>query len=195
MLSSIHPLGERARNNNWWLTIGSFTMAAIAAGALVGAALGFAGQVLASSLSNDARLVLLAGVALVAGSLDWRSITPSGPTRQVNEHWIGHYRGWVYGGAFGGQLGSGVSTYIVTWGVYATLLAELLIGSWSAAAIVGALFGFGRSLAPLMAGWIDRPSRLSAFHSRMSLFRPVMRSSGALAMAGAGVVVIIGVAF
>ncbi len=194
MLSSIHPLGERARNNNWWLTISSFTLAAIAAGALVGAVLGFAGELLVSSAGNDARLVLIAGVALSAGILDWRRIAPPGATRQVNEHWIGHYRGWVYGGAFGAQLGSGVTTYIVTWGVYATLLAQLLIGSWGAAAIAGALFGFGRSLAPLMAGWIDRPSRLSAFHSRMSLLGPVMRSSGALVTAGAGVVVIIGVA-
>ena len=36
------------------------------------------------------------------------------------------------------------------------------------AGIVGAVFGIGRSAAPLVAGWIDRPSRLIVVMERMA---------------------------
>ena len=63
MLSSIHPLGERARNNPWWLTVGAFTLASVTAGSMVGAALGLLGTVPVSGLSDTARLAAIAGLA------------------------------------------------------------------------------------------------------------------------------------
>ena len=192
MLSSIHPLGERARNNPWWLTVGAFTLASVTAGSMVGAALGLLGTVPVSGLSDTARLAAIAGIAIAAGLFDWKRVDPPGPGRQVNEHWIGYYRGWVYGGAFGAQLGLGVLTYIITWGVYATLAAEFIAGSWFGGAIIGAVFGFGRAIAPLTAVWIDRPSRLSAFLGQMSRLGPVMRSYGAVATMGIGVLGVVG---
>lgn len=194
MLSSIHPLGERARHNRWLVTVGAFTAASTITGALVGASLGLAGAGLASGLSDGSRLVLIGALTLLAGLFDWFRLAPPGPTRQVNEHWIGYYRGWVYGGAFGAQLGLGLGTYVVTWGVYAVLLSEFLLGSWTLGAAVGAVFGFGRSIAPITAGWIDRPSRLSAYIARMArLGRPV-RHAGALVTTGLATIALLGAA-
>jgi hypothetical protein len=193
MLSSIHPLGERARHNKWGLTVGSFTVAATLAGAAVGAGLGWIGSVLFATVDPAALIIGTALLALAAGLLDLARVQPPGPNRQVNETWIGHYRGWVYGGAFGAELGIGLVTFVVTWGVFATYAAELLSTSPWRGAVVGGVFGFGRSLALLLAGWIDRPSRLGVFHQRMAdLGRPVRQATalgfavlGVLATAGA----------
>ncbi len=179
MLSSIHPLGERARNNRWPVTVGWFTMASTVTAATVGGVLGWVGT--AIPWSESVRLWVIAVMALAAGVLDLAKVRAPGPERQVNERWIGHYRGWVYGAGFGAQLGAGFATYVVSWGVYAVLLAELLAGSAFSGAVIGAAFGFGRSLSVLATFWIDRPSRLSAFHRGMDrLGRPVHKLAGAV---------------
>ena len=175
MLSSIHPLGERTRNNRWLITVASFTAGSIAAAALVGAALGGLGSVLPMSLSPDATLIAMGVVAVAAGFLDASGAPVPGPERQVNEHWIGSFRGWVYGGAFGVQLGTGVSTFVVTWGVYATFLLEMLTASPSLGALIGAVFGAGRSIGLFLAARVDRASRLTSFHSRMATLGPPVR--------------------
>lgn len=168
MLSSIHPLGERGRHNNWIITVSAFTLGAALTGAALGALLGAAGSLLPWPNTTDQTLLATGIAAAAAGLLDLSRTRPPGSERQVNETWIGHYRGWVYGGAFGVQLGAGVMTYVVTWGVYATFLAEILSRAPMTGAVIGAVFGFGRSIALLAAGWIDRPSRLTAFHQSMS---------------------------
>jgi cytochrome c biogenesis protein CcdA len=176
MLSSIHPLGERARSNRWSVTVGWFTAGSTATAAAIGAGLGWLGGI--APWNESTRTWTIATVVAAAGVLDLAKVRAPGPERQVNERWIGHYRGWVYGAGFGAQLGAGIATYVVSWGVYAVFLAEVLIGSPVAGAAVGAAFGFGRSLAVLGTFRIDRPSRLSAFHARMDrLGRPVHVSS------------------
>ncbi len=193
MLSSIHPLGERARNHKWWITVSAFTLGAILSGATVGGVLGLAGQRLLSAIDPTTRLAITAGVVIVGGVLDLLRVKPVGSTRQVNENWIGHYRGWVYGGAFGMQLGAGIFTFIVTWGIYSTLAAELFTASATLGALVGGIFGMGRSLAIILAVRIDRPSRLTSFHRRMADLGPALRRSAAVVSAGIGVLAIVGV--
>ena len=168
MLSSIHPLGERARQNRWVVTVAAMTIGSIGAGATIGLLLGAAGAAIIPFAGEPAGLIIVGAAAVAAGLADLRKVRVPGPERQVNETWIGPYRGWVYGGGFGIQLGAGVATFVVTWGVYATFVAELLAGSAMAGAIIGAVFGGGRALLPLAAGWIDRPSRLAAFHAAMA---------------------------
>jgi sulfite exporter TauE/SafE len=176
MLSSIHPLGERARRNKWLLTVTTFTVGATITGAIIGLGLGWIGSLVAGSIGEEAGLGLTAGVVLLAGALDLARVAPLGPQRQVNESWIGHYRGWVYGFAFGSELGAGLATFVVTWLVYSTLAAEVLTGSPWLGAMVGVTFGLGRSLSLWAAGWIDRPSRLTRFHEKMaSLGLPLHR--------------------
>ena len=177
MLTSIHPLGERARQNRWAITVTAYVIGAVGAGAAVGAVLGWFGSLLPGGDWRWAAAVLAVGLA---GLLDLVRATPPGIKRQVNDDWIGTYRGWVYGGGFGAQLGVGVSTFVVTWGTWATWVLSILSGGPAAGAIIGAVFGFGRSVFPLAAGWIDRPSRLVSFSRTLAAAAaPVARITAA----------------
>jgi sulfite exporter TauE/SafE len=192
MLSSIHPLGERARQNRWALTVTAFTVGAIVSGALIGLGLGALGSLVAPT---DRAVLLLATAigAFTAGALDVARLKAPGPSRQVNETWIGVFRGWVYGGGFGLQLGLGLATYVVTWGVYASYIAAFATVSPVQGALVGATFGVGRSLSLWLAGYVDRPSRLTGFNRRLASAGPVIRRSSAVAFAALGLGLIVGV--
>jgi len=191
MLSSIHPLGERARHNRWFVTASAFAVGAIVSGAALGSAMGFIGSAFLS-MTTTTLLVATAVVALAAGILDLVGTKAPGPARQVNETWIGSFRGWVYGGAFGLELGLGVFTYVVTWGVYATFLSAVLTASPVAGALVGATFGIGRSISVLAAGYVDRPSRLVSFNRALVEAGPVVRTGASTAFAALGLVSIAG---
>jgi sulfite exporter TauE/SafE len=191
MLSSIHPLGERGRGNRWVITVIAFTGASTLTGALVGAAFGALGGLI--TIGPTTQLAVVAVVATAAGVLDWLGVKPLGPRRQVNENWIGSYRGWVYGAGFGAQLGFGVATYVVTWAVYAMFVAQMAMGKAWGGAVIGAVFGLGRSLAPLLAGWIDRPSRLTEFHRLMARLGPQVRRVAAIGTTALGTTGLIGV--
>jgi hypothetical protein len=189
MLSSIHPLGERARHNRWAHTVTAFTVGAVASSSVVGLVLGFLGSVTVT-VGRSGLLVASAAAAVAAGALDLARVSAPGPSRQVNETWIGAFRGWVYGGGFGLELGLGVLTYVVTWGVYATFLTAMLTASPMLGAIVGATFGLGRSISLWLAGYVDRPSRLTVFNRRLALAGPVVRRASAVmfAVLGAGMI-------
>jgi len=190
MLSSIHPLGERARHNRWALTVAAFTMGAAISGSLAGLALGAVGSLV--QLPDRSGLMVTAGAALAAGVLDMARIRAPGPSRQVNETWIGAFRGWVYGAGFGLELGLGSVTYVVTWGVYASYLAALATASPTLGALVGAGFGVGRSLSLWLAGRVDRPSRLTGFNRRLASAGPLVRKTSAVALSVLGVGLIAG---
>lgn len=187
MLSSIHPLGERTRQNRWLTTVVAFTIGATGTGALIGVGLGWTGRSLID-LPNTVTWLVMGAVILAAGLLDAAKISVPGPRRQVNEHWIGTYRGWVYGGAFGLQLGAGVATHVVTWGVYAVFVLEFVSGSPLYGAAIGAVFGVGRSIGLLLAGGIDRASRLGSFHQRMNALGPPVRRGAAIAVVTLGLI-------
>lgn len=184
MLSSIHPLGERTRHNRWWLTVTAFTVASVLGGALPGALLGWLGSVTLPPGSWQGWVAV--AVVIAAGAADLAGIRPPGPRRQVDKDWIGTFRGWVYGAGFGAQLGAGVATFVVTWGVWAVLILELLTASPGAGAGIGAVFGLGRATAPIAAGWIDRPSRLTSFNRGMATMgnRVATGTAAALVVAG-----------
>lgn len=190
MLSSIHPLGERSRHNRWGLTVTFFTVGSVLAGSVVGMALGWVGSLALDWVTAGAAVTTIAAVAIGAGLLDVAGVSPPGPSRQVNEHWIGTFRGWVYGGAFGLELGLGFLTYIVTWGVYATYAAALLTASPVRGAVVGMAFGVGRSLLLLAAGYVDRPSRLTAFNRRLATAGPLVRRSASAVMTLGGAAIL-----
>lgn len=191
MLSSIHPLGERARHNRWAVTVTAFTLGAIASGGTVGFALGAVGSAVLPFGSTGLLVATAVGV-LAAGAFDLVGVKPPGPARQVNETWIGAFRGWVYGGAFGLELGLGFLTYVVTWSVYAMFLSALLTASPAQGALVGATFGAGRSLSLLLAGLVDRPSRLTSFNRTLAKAGPIVRSASSTALAVLGMGVLAG---
>lgn len=171
MLSSIHPLGERSRNNRWWLTVSAFVTGSALGGAGLGAALGGLGTLADDRFSlrpaTPALVALCCAVALIAelqvgGS---RLLTVR---RQVDEDWLVRYRGWVYGLGFGFQLGVGVVTTVVTAAIYLTFALALLSWSVVGGAVVGASFGLVRGLTVLTAARVHDPERLRRFHQRMS---------------------------
>jgi hypothetical protein len=171
MLTSIHPLGERARNNHWSITVTAFTLASVAVAAGIGTILGALGGLF--SIEPRWAGSLAAAAAILAAVADLAGIRAPGPERQVNERWIGEFRGWVYGAGFGGQLGAGIATFVVTWGIYAVFVTEFLAGGAIAGALIGSVFGFGRAGLLIASIGIDRPSRLLSFNQALaSMARP-----------------------
>lgn len=189
MLTSITPLGERGRGSTWGVTVTFLIAGALAAGAGSGAAVGCLGGLAWDGGSEAARLAVLA-IALLAGlAVEVRLAGLRLPTvrRQVNENWLGAYRGWVYGLGFGLQLGVGVATIVTTSAVYLTLVAELLSGSAAGGALVGAAFGLARGLTVLPARAVGSPAALGELaRSLRRLERPVARLTwGGLAVCAA----------
>jgi hypothetical protein len=170
MLSSIHPLGERARSNRWGVTVTAHVVGSVLGGALVGALLGAFGWGLATlGLGPFPRLVVLAALAVAAALVDaigwpawlWR------PRRQVDENWLVAYRGWVYGVGYGFQLGLGVATIVTAATVYALGAFIVAVASVPAGLLIGTAFGLGRGLSLVPGHSITSPDRLVAFHRRL----------------------------
>lgn len=170
MLSSIHPLGERGRRNNFATTAWAFVIGSVLGGASTGFVLGLAGAAwdrLMGPVGEQGRLVavLVAGVIALGFDLSGRSL-PS-VERQVNENWLGEFRGWVYGLGFGVQLGAGVLTYITAAVIVLWLAAMLVVGSVPGAVLIGATFGLTRGSSIVFARSITTPERLVAVHRRL----------------------------
>src|SRR5271169_2927279 len=140
MLTSITPLGERSRGFSWTLTAFAFGLAALLAGLLAGAVAGGAGSLLPG---GGWRTVVVLCALVVAVGFDATPLRRRLPStrRQVNEDWLGRYRGWVYGAAFGAQLGVGVATIVTSAAIYAAAVGAFLSGGIAAGAIAGAAFG------------------------------------------------------
>jgi hypothetical protein len=164
MLSSITPFGERGRHNRFAVTATAFVIGAIAGGTALGAMCGALGSLIPSRTAVvDA--VIVAALAFVGAVLDATRV----PTirRQVNEDWLGRYRGWVYGLGFGAQLGFGVVTVVTSAATYVAFACALLTGSVLAGAFIGFVFGAIRGLSLLLARHIETPDELRRFHRRL----------------------------
>ena len=171
MLGSMSPVGDRSRNQRWWITATAYTVASVAAGALTGAVLGAAGQALVGIVRVPAamRLLVLGAILIAAAALDagargrlptWR--------RQVDERWLTTYRGWVYGAGFGAQLGTGVATIVTSAATYATLAAAFLSTSWRGGLLVGVVFGVARAMPLLFMARVRSVDRLYAVTRRVA---------------------------
>ena len=168
MLSSIHPLGERAKRNRFAVTATAFAVGATLGGLVLGTVAGLVGLAVRSGLGEGAALAVLAVVALVAASFEWRGRALPSIPRQVDENWLNEYRGWVYGGGFGFQLGAGVLTYITSAAVYVTIISAVLVGHLLAAMAIGATFGLVRGLTLVPARAITNAGTLVSFHRRLA---------------------------
>lgn len=189
MLGSITPLGERSRGRRWGATVTAFTIGAVGAGGAVGALLGTAGSLV--SLSATARLGVLAAALAVALALDAvPALHVPSPRRQVNEEWLGRYRGWVIGVGFGAQLGLGVTTIVSTAAVYATGAAALLTGSAAAGAVVGAMFGAARAATLLLSRRVHEPRALAVLDRRLEAWERPARAAAVAAQAALLAVVV-----
>ena len=187
MLTSISPLGERARGNRWSVTVLWLGLGAVAGGAAVGAALGALGRVAVAGVDGNARLVLLAAAAAGAAAWDLSGRRLPG-RRQVNEDWLVAYRSWVYGAGFGVQLGAAAATVVNTALVPLFMLAALLAGDLTAGLLMGAAFGATRSATLVMGRRVRTPDDLRRLHRRLDHHADRVRRMGAgvaAALAGA----------
>lgn len=178
MLSSIHPLGERAKGNRFAVTAAAHVVGAALGGATTGALVGAVGQAFEPWRSSGTAAVAAAAACLAAVAADagafgrlpsWR--------RQVNEQWLDEYRGAVYGFGFGYQLGMGVVTIVTSAATYAALACALLAGSMGAGTAIGLAFGATRGLTLLAASRLDSPQQLRSFHRALASAAPRARSA------------------
>lgn len=160
MLTSISPLGERARGNRWTVTVTLYVVASVLGGLTTGALLGFAGSFL------DLSVWVAAAVCAVAAVLDLVRRLPT-IRRQVDEDWLTRYRGWVYGVGFGYQLGLGIVTIVTSAATYAMLALCLLSGSTAAGLAIGGVFGLVRALPILALRGATTPDRLRTIAARL----------------------------
>lgn len=172
MLSSIHPLGERTRNNRWSKTAAFYIAGSSLGGITIGAIAGASGWLGLSWWAPTAQTTTTAMIAIliVALTLDFQWLGLRLPTihRQVNEDWLTMYRSWVYGGGFGFQLGLGVVTIVPTAATYATLAFAIMSQNVFVGATIGLAFGLARSLPILTLGRINSGSSLRTYHRRVN---------------------------
>ena len=175
MLSTITPLGERARGHAYRWSAGWFVLGATVGGATLGAAMALLAAGAQRLHLPPAVLGATAlGAALVAAVSDSGVVGRRLPIhhRQVNERWLDQYRSWVYAGGFGWQIGTGLSTYITTAAVYLMVVLAALTTSPALALVIGTGFGLLRGLAVLLTRHLSSPEDLLAFHRRFAAAGP-----------------------
>ncbi len=170
MLSSITPLGERSRQRRWGWTVALLMAGAVVGGATTGALAGALGRLVSG---KPAPAWVSALVLVTAGIFELTGRRVPSHRRQVDEDWLGRYRGWVVGGGFGLQLGTGLSTVVTSLTVYALFVVALLAASPVLGATVGAAFGLGRGLAVLPAATVTDGASLLRLHQRFQCWKPL----------------------
>ena len=190
MLSSIHPLGERSRNNRWSVTAAAFVIGATLGGAGLGSALGLVALPVGAYVDPRFRWLVVGLVAAVAVVVDLRSGGAALPSwqRQVNEDWLGTYRGWVYGLGFGLQLGVGLATYVTTALIYVMLVTAVASGTFVGALVVISVFGATRGIVLLSVGRVDSPEGLLSYHRRLARAARPARAVGGITLAAVAAV-------
>jgi sulfite exporter TauE/SafE len=167
MLTSIHPLGERARGNRFGLTASAYVVGSLAGGAMSGLVAGALGALRVGGASLVWRSVVFALASVLALVVELRGIRPRSWRRQVNEDWLSEYRGWVYGIGFGFQLGLGVATIVTSAVVYLAFFGAFLTAVPVAGALVGAAFGIARALPLFGVRSVETPESLRVVHTRV----------------------------
>jgi hypothetical protein len=195
MLSSISPLGERARNSRWWLTTAAYLVGSVVGGLALGTLAALVGSALPESWRASPWALTLVAASFVVGVLvNARSGGHGVPSwrRQVDVRWLDAYRGWVMGLGFGAQLGFGVVTIVTSTTTYAAVLLAALSGNVGVGLVLGGVFGLVRALpAVLMAGVHDAVAlhrvfaRLDGWAKPVDLVANVSLAGAAAALAAA----------
>ncbi|MFN2608377.1 MAG: hypothetical protein ABR511_10905 [Acidimicrobiales bacterium] len=194
MLASVNPLGERARNRRWGVTVSAYLVGSVAGAALVGLVAGVAGRGAKAALGSAwpataAAVVVAACAAGLAFDLHLGGVALPTVHRQVEKDWLDRYRGWVYGLGFGFQLGLGVVTVVNTAAIYLAVVLALASGSAAGGLVVGTTFGLVRGLVILAAAGADRPDALRRVLARIQAWDGVSRRATIGVQALVGVVV------
>ena len=191
MLASIHPLGERARGQRFFVTAAAYATGSVVGSAALGAILGGVGRVLFGADAFMVRALILGVAALLASVLDWSGTRVPSWRRQVNEDWLAQFRGWIYGLGFGLQLGVGVVTIVTTAAVYLTWVAALTTAAPIAGALVGASFGLARAIPLAASASLVSPAAIATRVRLLEAWDGKFRTVTVLSEAAAACVVMI----
>jgi hypothetical protein len=172
MLASINPLGERGRNQNYFVTVTAYVVAS----AFAGAALGTGAAALGARIAVPASAAFLAALASAGLLTDFRMLGTRvpGPLRQVNENWLTVYRGWVYGVGFGVQLGVAFATIVTSSATWVAFACAFCSRSPLAGLAIGFTFGLGRALPILIANDVAEPVTLRVRIAALARWRPLV---------------------
>lgn len=199
MLASIHPLGERGRGNRWGQTATAYVVGSIAGGGALGSLLGYLGQLMGSVVGVRPTVIgfLVIAACLTGLMLDLGVAGSRLPTlrRQVDENWLGRYRGWVYGAGFGFQLGAGVATIVTSASVYLAFALAALSQSVLGGLAIGAVFGVVRAAPITLVRGMHEVTSLQRFHRRFQAAASAARritlvTEGAALALGAGLTLV-----
>jgi len=188
MLTSISPLGERARASRWWLTTTAYVVSSVLGGLALGLVASALGSLLPASWRSSPAAYVVVAVALVAGLLLDLGVAGSRlPTwrRQVDQAWLGRYRGWVVGVGFGAQLGFGLVTIVTSATTYAVAVLCVLSGSPAVGLVVGGTFGLVRALPSALMGRVVTREQLWRVLSGVERGAPAADLAARLALAAA----------
>ncbi len=193
MLTSITPLGERGRGQRWWLTASWLTFGHLLGGLVLGlglAGVGVALHAAVGDLGTVAEVRVIAAAMLAAALFDLAGGRLPG-RRQVDERWLGTYRGWVYGVGFGFQLGLGFVTVVNTALFVAFVVGGALVGG-PAAIGLGVVYGAVRALLAIANARVRSVEQLKRLHRRLDRAASGVRIGGAglVAAVAAGAVVV-----
>lgn len=191
MLSSLNPVSERARGNRFWITAGWYVLGAVAGGAGLGSICASGAWLVGrTGVSEVALLVVasLAAVCCVASDLGIAGRSLPVHPRQVDERWLAVYRRWIYAAGYGVQIGFGFATYIMTSAVYLTAALAVLSTSWSAALLVGVVFGAVRGLLIVTTAFTGTPEALRGLHRRLAGLERESRAAAVLVSAVVAVI-------
>ena len=197
MLSSISPLGERARNSRWWLTTTAYLLGSLAGGLAMGGLAGALGSALPDAARTSAWTLVLVAVLLLVGLASDLRGAQSLPSwrRQVDVAWLTRYRGWVYGVGFGAQLGFGLVTIITSATTYAVVLLAALTGHLGAGLAVGATFGVVRALPSLLMARVADRDDLHRVFIRVEQWTNPAAVLAKVALGGAAAILLAAAAF
>ncbi len=190
MVSTITPVTERGRGHRYPVTAAWFVLGAVAGGAVLGAGAAVAAWAVAGiGLPVGWRCAIGAAGALVgvASDLRWFGFALPDHPRQVNETWLVRYRRWIYAAGFGAQIGCGFATYIMTAGVYLTVLLAALTAHPAAALAICVGFGSARGLAVLLSVGATSAAALGRMHAALARLAPWSIRTAAAGQAWAAV--------
>src|SRR5690242_5756206 len=193
MLSSISPLGERARASRWWVTTAAYLLGSVVGGLALGALASLLGGLVPEPVRSSSWSLSLVAVLLLVGlgfdSQRGRLDLPSW-RRQVDEQWLTRYRGWVYGVGFGAQLGFGLVTIITSATTYAVVLLAALGGDVRAGLLVGGVFGLVRAMPSLLLARVHDRAALHRVFERVERWANPARIVATVALGGAAAVLL-----
>lgn len=179
MLSTITPVTEQGRGRRYAATVPWYLLGALAGGATLGGVAALASIPVGAAAVPEITVFAIIGlfaVVSIFSDLGVGGFQLPRHKRQVDRLWLDHYRSWVYGTGFGWQIGVGLATYIVTTGVYLTVLIAVLTGSPIRALTIGLLFGGVRGLAIFLGARATTLEKLHALHRGLTRFEPASRA-------------------